>query len=364
MTSFDCRLKAIKACSACGNLHTSAFCCSKEKLKNKILVPMPESSQQHIKIERICFDCGDLLHGLNCLECDLTRKILEKAFQKFQNTSKSSNDNSNVVNAPREPFVVKQDPSVNSSQKSPLIDQKCCCECGDSLDGIFCQRCTCKSCGKGAHIGYNCPPKTPIISNPEPTKQTVDKIPQARKSVQIPKIFGQCQKCGCNEYDGVCFYCKIRSETPNVLTPYSSNNTPDYSNPSPQPPTHSYENFGNNVHYGYDCSPQVPFIQSELCYNQDFNFSQNPQSLQQQFLCCNYCGGPHETFQCQQMNEDYYHEQNPCYDSNSFGFDQFQPPQYTVYHQILNSQNEFFNSQNEQFNSGLSIYKNSMTNLA
>ncbi|GJY83670.1 hypothetical protein Tco_0497046 [Tanacetum coccineum] len=127
MTSFDCRLKAIKACSACGNLHTSAFCCSKEKLKNKILVPMPESSQQHIKIERICFDCGDLLHGLNCLECDLTRKILEKAVQKFQNTSKSSNDNSNVVNAPREPFVVKQDPSVNSSQKSPLIDQKCCC---------------------------------------------------------------------------------------------------------------------------------------------------------------------------------------------------------------------------------------------
>ncbi|GJX07433.1 hypothetical protein Tco_0195365 [Tanacetum coccineum] len=112
MTSFDCRLKAIKACSACGNLHTSAFCCSKEKLKNKILVPMPESSQQHIKIERICFDCGDLLHGLNCLECDLTRKILEKAFQKFQNTSKSSNDNSNVVNAPREPFVVKQDPSI------------------------------------------------------------------------------------------------------------------------------------------------------------------------------------------------------------------------------------------------------------
>ncbi|GJW76770.1 hypothetical protein Tco_0138452 [Tanacetum coccineum] len=363
MTSFDCRLKAIKACSACGNLHTSAFCCSKEKLKNKILVPMPESSQQHIKIERICFDCGDLLHGLNCLECDLTRKILEKAFQKFQNTSKSSNDNSNVVNAPREPFVVKQDPSVNSSQKSPLIDQQCCCECGDSLDGIFCQQCTCKSCGKGAHIGYNCPPKTPIISNPEPTKQTVDKIPQAQKSVQIPKIFGQCQKCGCNEYDGVCFYCKIRSETPNVLTPYSSNNTPDYSNPSPQPPTHSYENFGNNVHYGYDCSPQVPFIQSELCYNQDFNFSQNPQSLQQQFLCCNYCGGPHETFQCQPMNEDYYHEQNPCYDSNSFGFDQFQPPQYTVYHQILNSQNEFFNSQNEQFKSRCEHLNTQMTTL-
>ncbi|GKC11711.1 hypothetical protein Tco_1008493 [Tanacetum coccineum] len=157
MTSFDCRLKAIKACSACGNLHTSAFCCSKEKLKNKILVPMPESSQQHIKIERICFDCGDLLHGLNCLECDLTRKILEKAFQKFQNTSKSSNDNSNVVNAPREPFVVKQDPSVNSSQKSPLIDQKCCYECGDSLDGIFCQRSTPSSGSPTTHSELSLP---------------------------------------------------------------------------------------------------------------------------------------------------------------------------------------------------------------
>ncbi|GJY19584.1 hypothetical protein Tco_0391075 [Tanacetum coccineum] len=63
------------------------------------------------------------------------------------------------------------------------------------------------------------------------------------------------------------------------------------------------------------------------------------------------------------MNEDYYHEQNPCYDSNSFGFDQFQPPQYTDYHQILNSQNEFFNSQNEQFNSGCEHLNTQMTTL-
>ncbi|GJS95941.1 hypothetical protein Tco_0802909 [Tanacetum coccineum] len=188
---------------------------------------MPESSQQHIKIERICFDCGDLLHGLNCLECDLTRKILEKAFQKFQNTSKSSNDNSNVVNAPREPFVVKQDPSVNSSQKSPLIDQKCCCECGDSLDGIFCQRCT----------------------------------------------------------------------------------------------------FFNNNSF-------VVTIVEVL--NEDFSVSTN--------------------------DEDYYKEQNLCYDSNSFGLDQFTSP-YTVYHQILKSQNEFFNSQNEQFKSRCEHLNTQMTTL-
>ncbi|GJS02669.1 hypothetical protein Tco_0319177, partial [Tanacetum coccineum] len=64
---------------------------------------MPESSQQHIKIERICFDCGNLLHGLNCLECghDQRKIIGEKLFKPVQNTSKSSNDNSNFLPADR-----------------------------------------------------------------------------------------------------------------------------------------------------------------------------------------------------------------------------------------------------------------------
>nr|GEW02423.1 copia protein [Tanacetum cinerariifolium] len=47
------------------------------------------------------------------------------------------------------------------------------------------------------------------------------------------------------------------------------------------------------------------------------------------------------------MNEDYYHEQNSCYDPNSFGFDQFPPPQYTVTHPLFNAQNDLFNSQNK-----------------
>ncbi|GJS95536.1 hypothetical protein Tco_0802504 [Tanacetum coccineum] len=51
------------------------------------------------------------------------------------------------------------------------------------------------------------------------------------------------------------------------------------------------------------------------------------------------------------MNEDYYHEQNSCYDSNSFGFEQVQPPQYTINHPIFNSQNELLNSQNKFLNS-------------
>ncbi|GJX10190.1 reverse transcriptase domain-containing protein, partial [Tanacetum coccineum] len=61
--------------------------------------------------------------------------------------------------------------------------------------------------------------------------------------------------------------------------------------------------------------------------------------------------GPHETYQCQPMNEDYHHKQNSCYDSNSFGFDQFQPLQYTVNYPIFNTQNDFLNSQNESLNS-------------
>ncbi|GKF80893.1 hypothetical protein Tco_0239495, partial [Tanacetum coccineum] len=47
------------------------------------------------------------------------------------------------------------------------------------------------------------------------------------------------------------------------------------------------------------------------------------------------------------MNEDYYHEQNSCYDPNTFGFDQFQPPQYTINHPIFNAQNKLLNSQNK-----------------
>nr|GEV80974.1 hypothetical protein [Tanacetum cinerariifolium] len=62
-------------------------------------------------------------------------------------------------------------------------------------------------------------------------------------------------------------------------------------------------------------------------FNQDFdnNFPQTSPSFPQQYLCCENCGGPHETFQCQPMNQNFYN-------SSSFGFDQFQPSQYPVIH--------------------------------
>ncbi|GKD51162.1 hypothetical protein Tco_1280138, partial [Tanacetum coccineum] len=167
-------LNAIKECSSCGALYIADFCCSKGGLEDKILVPKPPFT---------CARCGNPVDGPYCRGCALLRKTLEDVFQDFQDTSESSNDNTNVVNAPQESFVVKQDPGENSSQSPPQINHNCCYECGESLDGIFCQQCTCKSCEKGAHIGYNCPPKAPIISNLEPcNNQTIDELPQTLPS--------------------------------------------------------------------------------------------------------------------------------------------------------------------------------------
>ncbi|GJT10546.1 hypothetical protein Tco_0857588 [Tanacetum coccineum] len=173
-------LYAIKECSTCGRLYTRE-CCSIGNLEDKILVPVPDSSPR-------CARCGTPVDGPSCRGCAFLRKEFEEdlitycvkngIFQDFQDTSESSDDNTNVVNALREPCVVNQDPGVKSSQDPPQIDHNCCYECGDSLDGIFCQQCICKFCGKGAHYGYNCPPKVPIISNPEQCNQTINELPQ------------------------------------------------------------------------------------------------------------------------------------------------------------------------------------------
>nr|GFB53816.1 hypothetical protein [Tanacetum cinerariifolium]GFB53960.1 hypothetical protein [Tanacetum cinerariifolium] len=145
------------------------------------------------------------------------------------------------------------DADENSSQSPPYIDHHCCYGCGDSLEGIFCQRCTCESCGNGAHIGYNCSPKVPIISNLEQCyNQNVDKFPQTLPS----------------------FHPTYYSGDENSFTYDSNLNFMDDSpNPPPQPSTDSYEFCGDDAHYGHDCPPQVLFIYNlEPCYNQDFNF--------------------------------------------------------------------------------------------
>ncbi|GJW28409.1 reverse transcriptase domain-containing protein [Tanacetum coccineum] len=148
MTSFDYRLNpiyAIKECATCGVLYTADFCCSKKGLEDKILVPKPPRNCAR------CAKCGTPVDGPNCQGCALLRKkfkedlftyyVENEFFEDLQDTSESSDDNTNVVNAPQEPFVGNQDPGENSSPSPPHIDH-CCHECGDSLDGIFCRQCT------------------------------------------------------------------------------------------------------------------------------------------------------------------------------------------------------------------------------
>ncbi|GJR30947.1 hypothetical protein Tco_1107179 [Tanacetum coccineum] len=334
MASLDYRFNLIKECSSCGALYTKSCGCSKGGFVDKFVLDhnkTPDSSQRPFIFEKNCPECGDPVEGLYCRQCALIRKKLEEVFQDFQDTSESSNDNPNVVNVPQEPFVLNQDPGKNPSQSPPHIDHNCCYECGDSLDGIVCQRCTCESCGKGVHYGYNCPPKVSIISNLEPCfNQNVDELPQT-----LPSFHPTCYSGNENSftYDS---NLNLVVDSPNVF------------NPPSQLPTYSCEFCGNDAHYGYDCPPQVPFIYNpKPCYNQDFNFPQNFQSFQQQYICCTNCGGPHETFQCHQVifykpcceNYGGPHATFECqpmnqnfYDHNSSGFEQFQPSQSVIDH--------------------------------
>nr|GEU34829.1 zf-CCHC domain-containing protein/UBN2 domain-containing protein [Tanacetum cinerariifolium] len=165
----------------------------------------------------------------------------------------------------------------NSSQNHPHIDHHCCYGCGDSLDIIFCHQCTCESCENGAYYGYNYPSKVSIISNPEPChNQKVDEFPQT-----LPSFHLTCYSGDENSF--------AYDSTPNFV-----DDSPNDFNPPSQPPIDSYEFCRSDAHYGHDC--------------------------------------PHETFQCQPLNQNFY-EPNHCYNSNSFGFDQPQPPQLSVIHQ-------------------------------
>nr|GEV05862.1 hypothetical protein [Tanacetum cinerariifolium] len=103
----------------------------------------------------------------------------------------------------------------------------------------------------------------------------------------------------------------------------------------------------NDSHFSYDCPPRFPLnYEPEPGYIQNYNsYPHDSPRFPQQYPCCENCGVTHEAYQCQPINEDYYHEQNSCYDSNSIGFDQFQTPQYTVNHPIFNVHNDILTSQ-------------------
>nr|GEV53543.1 hypothetical protein [Tanacetum cinerariifolium] len=158
------------------------------RCQDKIICDLNKTPDLFQEPPQNCPKCGNTIDGQHCQGCALLLKELKEVwvtvykengiFQGLLHTSKSSNDNTNVVNAPQEPFVVKQDRGKNSSQSPPHINHHCCYRCGDSLEDIFCHQCTCESCGKGAHYGYNCLPNVSIIPNSKPcNNQTVDELP-------------------------------------------------------------------------------------------------------------------------------------------------------------------------------------------
>nr|GFA02520.1 hypothetical protein [Tanacetum cinerariifolium] len=231
-------------------------------LRDKIICDLNKTPDLSQEPSRNCPKCGNPVDGQHCQGCALLRKKFKEDLFTYciengilQDSFEPSNDNTNVVNALQEPFVVKQDP-----------------------EDIFCHQCTCKLYGKSAHYGYNCPPKVPIIPDPKPfNNQTIDELPQTLPS-----------------FDPTCY-----SEDGNSFTYDSTSNlvhdsSNDFNAPS-QLPLYSCEFYGNDARCGHYCTPQVLFIYPKPCYNQDFNFPQDFHDFQQQYLCCQNCG---ELYHC------------------------------------------------------------------
>ncbi|GKC34375.1 hypothetical protein Tco_1046759 [Tanacetum coccineum] len=148
--------------------------------------------------------------------------------------------------------------------------------CGQLCDGFYCYLCTCQQCGF-SHTNGTCMNCTYGDGKPV-----------------------TCCKCESPLNGGFCLFCASRTGNSSVYDPNTNsyNDSPDFSN--------------------YTSHPQY---ETYIC-----EFPQTLPSLQQQILCCENYGGHHATFECQLMNQ-YFH------DSNSSGFDQFQPLQFPVMHQ-------------------------------
>nr|GEW58087.1 hypothetical protein [Tanacetum cinerariifolium] len=109
-----------KECSSCEALYNKSCGCSKGGFIDKFVRDpnkTPDSSQRP---PHDCPKCGNPVDSLHCRQCALLRKKLKevwfticdehKILQDFLSTFESSNDDSNVVNAPQETFVFNQDP--------------------------------------------------------------------------------------------------------------------------------------------------------------------------------------------------------------------------------------------------------------
>nr|GEY35307.1 hypothetical protein [Tanacetum cinerariifolium] len=180
----------------------------------------------------------------------------------FQNISEPSNASTNVVNAPREPYVVKQDngsfvdkinSDLNRAPDSP--DQFHCFHCKDVLRA-------CAKCGSGLGKGlcYICGHNQNSLNDLPSISETSSQSP--------PNINHCCYECG-DPLDGI--FCK---------------------------------------------SCTSPFIYSESCYNQDFNFPQDFQDVPQQYPCCDDCGREEKRIEEEQAAKAQTWKLPVCYDDD------------------------------------------------
>nr|GFD01974.1 hypothetical protein [Tanacetum cinerariifolium] len=115
MMSFDYRLNPIypiKKCLSCGALYTTDYCCSVGILGDKIICDLDKTPDLSQRSPQNCPKCGNPVYGHYCQGCALLRKkFKEDLFAScvengiLQDSFGPSNDNSNIANALREPFV-------------------------------------------------------------------------------------------------------------------------------------------------------------------------------------------------------------------------------------------------------------------
>ncbi|GJR19641.1 hypothetical protein Tco_0968168 [Tanacetum coccineum] len=134
--SFESDLPPFKECATCGVVYTADFCCSKKGLEDKILVLKPTFRN----LSKVCkARCGNPVDGrLSQGMCSFTIRNLRKIwvfstyyvenefFKDLQDTSDSSDDNTNVVNAPQEPFVGASFAVIIALPRNSFYDSKFC----------------------------------------------------------------------------------------------------------------------------------------------------------------------------------------------------------------------------------------------
>nr|GEY68986.1 hypothetical protein [Tanacetum cinerariifolium] len=268
-------------------------CCTKGNVEDKILVPKPPKNYAR---------CGHPINGPYYQGCALLRKKLEEdlAYQRCTRTRCGSGlskglclicgNNQNSLND--SPSISK-----NSPQNPPHIDERCY-ECGDALDGIFCQRCTSNLVDESPNV-FNPPPQPPIYS---------------------------CEFCKSNAQYG--HYC-----TPQVLFICPEPDEVIKSSVEDLVPIPSeFEGILDtmcDVHLVNNPTPLEAKAHFEIVLNSNDDYSSSDDdSLYYENI--EYVeASPHDSelvsLECQTMNQNFYNSDSP-------GFNQTQPPQFPVIH--------------------------------